>query len=215
MDKTNFHDKQIFGQGFQPGLKSCMPGIGTLFQEDILKLDGTINLERMGKVTKTVVWTYIYYLWYYNKETVEVFKKMTDDSQKVKKASATLFSVAVKEYIQKQNPDKILSKARTFSKENLVSFVNDTVKENKDIKIPVLQQLYKKLLNASRNNQSVNIALKKQNNTSNNLQPATATATTTQVTATSNKNAVVVLDPKEMTNSDIKVQFGINLFPKK
>jgi hypothetical protein len=209
--KVSFSSKSIFGEGFATGQKKAVNVLGTILESNILKLDGSIALEDIPKWKKYEIWSYIYYLWHYNRTHIQVFSDMTHQRGKKAEASAKTFLTGMYSVMDKNNVNANAGLPSIFTKERLIVTVNKIIKDNKDISIPILQRLYKKLLNSgdipglSQVKRNVNVKIP--NNSKSNIQ---VKVDKIQVKTDGNYIAKVGNDP----NSDIKVAFGINLIPK-
>jgi hypothetical protein len=213
----SFSSKSIFGHEFNPGIKASVCVVGSLLNYSYLKINGTIHPSKVSNMKKSDIWSYIYYLWYYNRAYIDVFSKMTNRDKKQEKASAQTFLSGLYPYLEKSGGNETL--ASVFRKERLVNALNKIIESNEDISIPILQRLYKQLINSGK------------------IPGLPNTGTTQDIEVSTRPNNKQVVSPsldvkvdqfqlkspqryntrltKNTDNSDIKVQFGINLVPKK
>jgi hypothetical protein len=88
-----FSKKELFGNHFKPGMDSCFCRVSRLVFEGKINPDGTIDINKSGQFTKDDLWSYIYYLFFYNNTNIPVFTSMVNQNNG--KASAPLFYQAV------------------------------------------------------------------------------------------------------------------------
>ncbi len=201
-----FKTETIFGKSFKPSLGFAITSVGSLLNDDQLKLDGQLSLELITKITKSEVWGYIYYLWYYNHDKINVFISMTDNKNK---ASAENFSSVMKSYIMNYNVIKqtnVNNSGVFFTKERLINAVNHILKDNPNIHIPILEQLYKRLANATIQN-SV-----KSNNANVNTNKPEITLGTIEIKT---NGSDIQTDLDKINKSNIKLHLGVDIVPKK
>lgn len=126
-----FKKKDIFGSKFIPSIKNALQYTILLLTREIIKIDshiakpGTLDFTKGINLSKTELWSYIYYLYYYNKNTNRIFISM-----KNKKANASLFVKNVLEYVNASKLDKI----------TLVTFINKIINNYKLIN-PLIDNL--------------------------------------------------------------------------
>jgi hypothetical protein len=148
LKKVNFASKAVFGDNFSPGNQKSVAILGSILDNNLLKTDGTIAIEDIPKWKKSEIWSYIYYLWYHNRTKIEVFKTMTHLHGKKEQASAKTFINGLYA-IMDRGTEKNSTLSSIFTKERLIYTTNRIVRDNKTISIPILQNIYKKLLNAT------------------------------------------------------------------
>jgi hypothetical protein len=103
-----------------------------------INVDGSIDVENAGFLKKYQLWSYIYYLYYFNNSSVEEFVMMKNKENN--KAKAVLFYEVVKSVVQNQfvNTEEIVS----FDVNSLVYFINVIVhKYGINLRNPVIDYL--------------------------------------------------------------------------
>jgi hypothetical protein len=220
---VSFGSKTVFGSRFQPGIKNAIGVVGSLLNTGALRLEGSIDPSDVSKIRKHQIWSYIYYLWYYNRDKIEIFEKMSNYEGKKAKATAKTFLTSFYDMMDKTGLE-INSSTQLitiFNKERIVDTLNKILEKYPDISIPVLQKLYKKLINSgkipglekvsSSQLAKANIQVIPNANQQPNIPNIELKMDQFQVK--SNDNYIVKVNDKSQ-NSNIKVQFGINLVPK-
>lgn len=97
--KLAFSNKTVF-EKFSPSIDKCFCVTSRLMFEGRINIDGSVNMEQAGYLRKYQLWSYIYYLYYYNNTSVETFSTMMDPENG--KASAIRFYEVVKAVIKNQ-----------------------------------------------------------------------------------------------------------------
>ena len=146
---NNFND-DIF-HGFYKNVHKANCIIIDMLEDDILDLDGNINISNIENVQVDVLWIYIYYLWK-NNNSVEssIFYKMTSGGKGGIKASAPLFVSVIEEYLGRKGVMEDLGYNNNSNiKTLLVNFLSNII-EDKDewgsINIPILKSIYTKVI---------------------------------------------------------------------
>jgi len=146
--KISFSNTQIFGETFRTGLTSCSNVVSKMLVDEKINVSGGIDEDKISTITLTEIWSYIYYLWVFNKEIINVFKSMQDERGNAK---AELFYSSVWSVIKDdrfynvRNADKTVIRLNT---DGLVYFVNKMVTENyRTIKNPIAIHLRKLIKN--------------------------------------------------------------------
>lgn len=183
-----FSNKDVYGKQFRPGIKLVFPIVAKMLFDDKINSSGGINADKSDNIDKTELFSYIYYLWYYNKSNIFPFTKMHDGKDK---ASGDLFY----NYVQKTiKNDDLYNVTQTknitqIDVSGLIYFINKTINENYGkILIPVIDHLQKLLREETQ--KSVNsVSIK---------------------TGITNKDMLYqakLLNEKNEDNSDIKIKF--------
>lgn len=200
LSDISFNTKSVFGRKFTPGIKVCVGVVGSMMNKSLLQVDGTISQDIAQKVRKSEIWSYVYYLWYYNKDVIRVFEDMTSFEQKKPKAIGEKFAIVFADLMEKSGIDKGTTDMQlksVFTKERILITLNKLVRDNPSIKIPILQRLYKQLLNS--------VDLK--NSVMKNMQ-----VRLNQVQVRTAKNAQNnVKWGDNVKNADVKIQIGVNI----
>jgi len=179
--RLSFAHKLVFEKDFKPNIERAFCVVSRMMFEDRINIDGTINMEQAGYLKKWQLWSYIYYLYYYNNSSVEEF--VTMKNPKNGKANAVLFYESVRKVIQNQyiGQDEITP----FDVNSLIYFINVvSQKYGEDMKNPVVDYLRKILRSKSAVDQISKFTL-----------------------VTGTKEGQVQLVNKE-ENANIKVKFG-------
>lgn len=179
--KLSFKNKLVFEKDFQPTIDKAFCVVAKMMFFNRINVDGTINVEQASYLKKYEVWSYIYYLYYYNNSSVEEFAMMKNKENG--KANAILFYKSVQGVVQNQfvNNDEIVP----FDVNTLVYFINVVCQKYGDnLRNPVVDYL-----RAIVNNKETMAQLKN----------------FTLVTGKNPGNVVVVTKPEEVANANIKV----------
>lgn len=169
-EDISFQTKEIF-YGFKPLINECFCIVSSMLFNEIINPDGTIDFNR--KVSVKELWSYIYYIYFYNNRHIPEFISMTN--KKTNKASAKRFFEVVK--LSVDLPD-----AKTLSSESLVLFIDRMIHtKKKEIMIPIVIYLQKILDRSIIPAQT--ISFKKVKN--------------------SNTNVEIITEKSEIENSDI------------
>lgn len=76
---TSHDGKRVFGNKFKSGYKAATEVTAKLLLTDQLNPNGTINADKIGYLTESDVWSYIFYLYHFNKGDLIEFKQMTGE----------------------------------------------------------------------------------------------------------------------------------------
>ena len=142
---NNFSD-EIF-HGFYKNVHKANCIIIDMLEDDILDLDGNINIETIVNVPIDVLWIYIYYLWKNNNHVeTSIFHKMTSGG----KASAPLFVEAILDYLKKKGS---IDELDYYKNQNiravLVNFLSEIIEDKNEwenVEIPILNSIYSKVI---------------------------------------------------------------------
>ena len=88
-----FSKKELFGKNFKPGMDACFCRVSRLVFEGKINPNGTIDINKAGQLKKDDLWSYVYYLFFYNNTNIPVFTAMVNQNNG--KASAPLFYQAI------------------------------------------------------------------------------------------------------------------------
>ena len=88
-----FSKKELFGNHFKPGMDSCFCRVSRLVFEGKIMSNGRIDISNIKGLGKDDLWSYIYYLFFYNNTNIPIFTSMVNQNNG--KASAPLFYQAV------------------------------------------------------------------------------------------------------------------------
>ena len=150
-----FERVSIFGKSFKPDIAQCICRVGKLLNDGSININGTLNIGDMSKVRKSDLWSYIFYLWYHNKEegyivfdsmSIVKYGKRRVDAEKAAATIYKYFDANEKKKFKSANPVSAI-----FTKKNIVAVINKIISEYKSLNIPVLKNIYDKLLTATEN----------------------------------------------------------------
>jgi hypothetical protein len=137
-ESISFKTVHIFGT-FKAGIKPCFCEVSRMLFDQVMLTNGTINFDHETLVKKHALWSYIYYLYYYNYKRINVFSRMRKYNKNFKRwqASPLRFYETVIRELTLQDKHEI-------SNENLILFINKLILENKDTMInPIIISLRK------------------------------------------------------------------------
>lgn len=209
---TLFTSTSVFGNGFIPNISSAVCVVGTMLNDNLLKVDGKIAISDLPKIKKYQIWSYIYYLWHYNRNHISVFENMTNFDGKKGIATTQSFLRGIYDVMDNSTAKSNLL-ISIFSKERLAVTINNILRDNSDISIPILQKLYKQLLNSGTIPGLQDMKPQIQVTTSPNSKTPIVQIKVDKVQVKTNDNYNVKYN-KNNSNSDIKVRFGLNVIPK-
>ena len=183
-----------------------------MLNDNLLKVDGKIAISDLPKIKKYQIWSYIYYLWHYNRNHISVFENMTNFDGKKGIATTQSFLRGIYDVMDNSTAKSNLL-ISIFSKERLAVTINNILRDNSDISIPILQKLYKQLLNSGTIPGLQDMKPQIQVTTSPNSKTPIVQIKVDKVQVKTNDNYNVKYN-KNNSNSDIKVRFGLNVIPK-
>lgn len=97
--KLAFNNQAMFEKQFSTVFETCFCVVSKMMFNNHVNIDGSINMEQAGFLRKYQLWSYIYYLYYYNNSSLEEFAAMKGE---LGKASAVRFYEVVKAVVQNQ-----------------------------------------------------------------------------------------------------------------
>lgn len=140
--RLSFANDAVFEKDFKPTIDNAFCVVSRLMWLQRINVDGTIDMDQATLLKKYEIWSYIYYLYYHNHSTLDIFAKMKSEDNG--KASALLFYKAVAEKVNNQFIEESLAKNKLvpFDVNTLIYFVNLIVQEyGEDLTNPVIQYL--------------------------------------------------------------------------
>lgn len=138
--KLSFGNQAVFEKDFKPAIDNAFCVVSKMMWFNRINIDGSINMEQSAFLKKHELWSYIYYLYYYNHSSLDVFSKMKNQDNG--KASAYLFWSVVADVVQNQFALENKEKTVPFDANTLIYFVNLMVqKYGEDLTNPVVQYL--------------------------------------------------------------------------
>lgn len=194
--RVAFTKKEVFGTKFTPAIDTCFCTVSKMVYNDKINPDGTIDINKNGSLSLKELWSYVYYLHFYNHTNVPVFKSMTN--QKNGKANAVLFYTAVTAFVENVDEDTEEKPAKPFDNTTLIIFINNVIEEfGKQLVNPIfdyLQVLLKK--NVLTRISGITLVTGK-DDVGNN--------------ATSSANKIrIVTDPNSVANANVKVKLMLD-----
>jgi len=140
--KVAFTNKKVFGNRFKNNISLCFCKVTKMMFQEKINVNGTINIEMTNDLLLEELWSYIYYLYFYNKGSIDLFKSMMD--KKTRKATAIKFYETVIAYTDIRNSETSTKPAKPFDNTILIEFINKVLAEYKDDLInPVFDYLFK------------------------------------------------------------------------
>jgi len=118
--KVSFKSKDVFETKFQTNIDTCFCVVSKLLFNNIINVDGSIDVEKSVLVKKYELWSYIYFLYYFNNKTIDEFISMT--TPRTGKASAVLFYDTVMKTVDEKTTQSTV--VTPFSINSLIYFIN-------------------------------------------------------------------------------------------
>ncbi len=118
--KIAFSDKKVFGYDFKTNIESCFCKTSKMLFSGKINHDGTIDEMRSDSFSKTELWSYIYYLYYYNNSDIEEFIAMKTKE----KADAVKFYNVVASVSNGQTIDININFIGPLTSKMLITFIN-------------------------------------------------------------------------------------------
>jgi hypothetical protein len=132
----DFDTQKVFGTHFQPVFCKCFYYVSKILYHEKINLNGTINFEHVHTLKKHELWSYIFYLHYYNHTRIQLFKNMERHSIP---DARRFFNVVM-------NTLEIPTNAQENPRvtvENLILFINMIMKSYDNLYNPLLMYLNK------------------------------------------------------------------------
>lgn len=144
-----FSNADIFGKGFTSSVKNDGSIVTKLLSFGALHFNGMIDVSMMTVVEKKHLWLYIRYLWisnYQNEELRDEFDGMANQiSNGVVTASAQGFVNRIYKHLGYIH-EPTVEGAAGLTKEHLIDYINSLITKYKNLKIPVLSNIFKLVL---------------------------------------------------------------------
>lgn len=139
-----FSRKEIFGLKFKPTIDICFCTVSKMLFNGKINTDGTIDINQAVNLKKDELWSYIYYLYFYNHTNVTVFESMKNKENG--KASAEQFYAAVvsmaEDELETSNTNANTQPAKPFDPTTLIIFINEVIEEfGKELINPIFDYL--------------------------------------------------------------------------
>tara|TARA_B100000780_G_C21039261_1_gene416964 strand:- start:461 stop:928 length:468 start_codon:yes stop_codon:yes gene_type:complete len=142
LEEKGYNNTKLFGKKFKPltkktdCLKKDCPINFLKFNKKIHK-NGKIKSKYVDEIDKRYLWMYITYIRAFNKDE-DIFKiEYKDEKNKIIKMK-NVNSVYLYYLIKKNLPGQTLKRSK-IDKKTLNKFINKIIKDNKNIKIPMLK----------------------------------------------------------------------------
>lgn len=119
--KLSFRSKQIFESNFRASINTCFNVVAKMLFDGIINVDGTIDMKHTGRLRKYQLWSYIYYLYYYNHSTLDIFANMLEKD----KANAYLFYEQVRLFVD--SPYVTAGTIKPLDVNSLIYFINKLI----------------------------------------------------------------------------------------
>lgn len=185
--RVAFSNKTIFGNKFSPAIDSCFLAVSKMLYSDKINVDGTIDITKSAALTLKDLWSYIYYLYYYNHTNVKIFHSMSNP--KNGKANAELFYSTVTTFLENVNAGNENSAAKPLDTTTLIIFINNVIEEyERQIVNPIFDYL--------------SVLMKK------NIM--TKLSSLNIVTGQDQTGIKIVTDPTEVENANVKIRLSLN-----
>jgi len=142
--KLAFTNEAVFEKEFKPAIDTAFCVVSKMMWLSRINIDGTIDADQAVFLKKYEIWSYIYYLFYHNHSTLDMFASMKSDDNG--KANALLFYKTVAETVDNQFINESIAKGKIvgFDVNTLIYFVNVIVQRfGEDLTNPVVQYLQK------------------------------------------------------------------------
>ncbi len=187
--RVAFTRKEIFGNKFKPNINACFCTVSKMLFADMINTDGTIDINKSVNFKKEELWSYIYYLYFYNNTNVNVFKSMKNKDNG--KASAVHFYDTVISMVAEAEDDET-KPPKPFDTTTLIIFINNVIEEfGRELVNPIFDYL--------------GIILKK-----NVLSRISAITLKTVNVGTNSGKIKIVTDEKNVANANVKVTLSMD-----
>jgi len=183
--RVAFANKDIFGIKFKPALDACFLVVSKMLFSGKIGMDGFIDVRNGGVLSKTEVWSYIYYLYFHNRANIPEFKAMRNVENG--KASEERFYEVVYKGNKRFNTG---IQVKPLDIMTLIVFVNKVIRSYEDIVNPVFD--YLKVLSEKKNISVLN-----------NISGVTL------ITGTDGRTGLkIVTDPREVAEANVKISIA-------
>ncbi len=97
---VNFSHAALFDKKFKSDIETCSCVVGRMVFSKKINIDGSIDIDHTVDIRKYELWSYIYYLYYFNNTSIEEFVAMKNT--KTGTASAENFYRTVRDVVDNQ-----------------------------------------------------------------------------------------------------------------
>lgn len=185
--KVAFNNKDIFGNKFSSNIESCFCSVSKMLFANIINIDGSIDVEKGPSLKKEQLWSYIYYLFYYNNKNEKTPEFVNMKTEKNGKANAVKFYDVV---MIETKSAKGQGRPIVLDQNTLIFFINIIVHKYQRILVnPVIDYL--------------NQILAKE------IIPSLGSLSI-KTNSTPGKNVTIVTDPTKLSNANVKVNFTVS-----
>uniref|UniRef100_A0A6C0BEM5 Uncharacterized protein n=1 Tax=viral metagenome TaxID=1070528 RepID=A0A6C0BEM5_9ZZZZ len=182
---TSFQGKQIFGENFKSGKQVAVNNAAKLLLSDHLNDDGTINEKNTVYLLESELWSYIFYLYYNNRDTIQEFQMMSNEKGN---ASAENFYDVVTSVIENTGL-KVHYNIKVLTKNELIKFIKIIINKYRDkINNPVMDH-FNAMIKSDIDQYFKNLQV---------------------VVRTGRDNVRISRDPYEVEKSDVIIKIGYN-----
>jgi hypothetical protein len=141
--KLQFSNKSVFGYAFKNNIDDCFCKTSKMLFAGKINPDGTVDESRADTFKKSELWSYIYYMYYYNNSDLDEFKAMR--TKKTGQANAILFYDVVKTVVDRRTVDINSAHEQSVKPLNtlyLIKFINNIIADSGDELVnPVIDYL--------------------------------------------------------------------------
>jgi len=102
---VNFSHAALFDKKFKPDIETCSCIVGKMVFAKKINIDGSVDVDNMINIRKYELWSYIYYLYYFNNTSIDEFVAMKNT--KTGTASAENFYRTVRDVVDNQFVSRI------------------------------------------------------------------------------------------------------------
>ena len=135
-EPLNFKNQIVFGKTFIAQIESAQCKVSGLLFNGKLSEDGTFNIKNMAGITVDDVWSYIYYLYFYNKNNNDIFMNMKSQGEREKASAIKMYNAVYNELELNSRPYSHLEP------HVLATFTNNILKRyGEEINNPVIDFL--------------------------------------------------------------------------
>lgn len=191
--KVAFTNKEIFGTKFSSNIDTSFCTVSKMLFANIINIDGSIDMSKVSSLKKEQLWSYIYYMFYFNNKNEKTPEFVSMKTEKNNKANAVKFYEVVLATVQKDYPAKNIGvgKPYPFDENTLVYFINIIVhKYNNSLVNPVIDYL-NQILSKEIIPTLGSLSIKTGNNSG------------------TGNNVTIITDPAKMSNANVKVNFKV------
>ena len=140
-----FTNVAVFDKKFKPDIEQCFAVVAKMLFSKRINIDGSIDIDNLINTRRYELWSYIYFLYYYNNTSIDEFSSMKNTRGGLGGASAENFYATVKavvsnHYVNALSPEKPkASEYLPFDPQTLAYFINYLVHKYDDsLKNPVI-----------------------------------------------------------------------------